>query len=92
LPLSAFSIHLTQLLLDANELVDTHTLVNGVTPPPQQKLDALNRSIVVTSVSAWETYVEELAMQPPALSVHGQCITHRSWDTCDDFIHQIRGT
>ena len=79
---SAFAIHLTQLLQDADELIDTHTLLSGIASLPQAKLDAVNRSVVVTSVSAWETYIEELAcesvlaMQPPAGSPLGTWSVH----------------
>ncbi len=73
MPSNAFATHLTQLLEDAEELNDTHTILSATALPPQQKLDALNRTVVVMAVSAWETYVEELAreavraMQPPAI-------------------------
>lgn len=69
---NAFTTHLTQLLSDAEELHDAHALLSVALPLPQQKLDALNRAVVVMSVSAWEMYVEELvdeavlAMRPPA--------------------------
>jgi hypothetical protein len=68
----AFTNHLMQLLRDADELDDAHALLSVAVPLPQHKLDALNRAVVVMSVSAWEKYVEELvgeavlAMRPVA--------------------------
>jgi hypothetical protein len=58
---NALTTHLAQLLRDADELDDAHSLLSVVVPPPQHKLGAINRAVVVLSVSAWETYVEELA-------------------------------
>lgn len=60
---NAFTTHLTELLRDAVELIVVHSSVSGATPSPQHKLDALNRAVVVMSVSAWETYVEELVCE-----------------------------
>jgi len=70
---NAFSVHLKQLLLDAEELDDAHKALRTGTRGRQFGLAALNRTAVVICVSAWESYVEELmresmlALQPPAL-------------------------
>jgi hypothetical protein len=71
LPSSAFSVHLEQLLLDAEELDDAHTDLRTGSPGRQFGLASLNGAVVVMSVSAWESYVEELmreslqALRPP---------------------------
>jgi hypothetical protein len=63
LPSNAFSIHLEQLLLDAEELDDSHTELRTGSPGRQYGLASLNRAVVVMSVSAWESYVEELVRE-----------------------------
>jgi hypothetical protein len=60
LPSNAFTNHLEQLLLDAEELDDSHTELSTGNPGRQYGLASLNRAIVVMSVSAWESYIEEL--------------------------------
>ncbi|MGO9464719.1 MAG: HEPN domain-containing protein [Isosphaeraceae bacterium] len=71
MPSNAFTVHLEQLLLDAVELDDAHTELRTGNPGRQYGLASLNRAIVVMSVSAWESYVEELmresllALRPP---------------------------
>lgn len=60
MPSNAFSLHLRELLLDAEELDDIHTRLSTGAPGRQYGLASLNRSAVVISVSAWESYVEEL--------------------------------
>jgi hypothetical protein len=73
LPSNALSVRLTLLLVDADELDDIHTQLKTGRPGRQYGLASLNRAAVVLSVSAWESYVEELmresvqALQPPAL-------------------------
>jgi hypothetical protein len=75
LPSKAFVEHLEQLLLDADELDDAHTELRTGNPGRQYGLASLNRAIVVMSVSAWESYVEELmresvlALRPPGSPV-----------------------
>jgi len=81
LPSNAFTTHLTQLLRDADELDDAHALLSVAVPPQQHKLDAVNRAVVVMSVSAWETYVEELVVEAvlamrPAASPLGSWSVH----------------
>jgi hypothetical protein len=63
LPSNAFSVHLRQLLLDSNELDDSHTQLRTGNPGRQYGLAALNRAAVVMSVSAWESYIEELMIE-----------------------------
>jgi hypothetical protein len=71
LPSKAFTIHLERLLVDAEELDDAHTELRTGDPGRQYGLASLNRAMVVVSVSAWESYVEELvresvsALRPP---------------------------
>ncbi len=71
MPSNAFSVHLEQLLRDAEELDDAHTELKTGTPGRQYGLASLNRAVVVMTVSAWESYVEELmresiqALRPP---------------------------
>jgi hypothetical protein len=60
LPSNAFSVHLRQLLLDADELDDAHAQLRTGAPGRQYGLASLNRAAVVMAVSAWESYVEEL--------------------------------
>lgn len=71
-PSNALTATLTQMLLDAEALNDTHTRLSALTPPPQPELDAITRATVVVCLSAWEAFVEELvgesveAMRPAA--------------------------
>jgi hypothetical protein len=60
LPSRAFTAHLTQLLLDAEELDDIHSQFATGSAGRQYGLASLNRAAVIMSVSAWESYVEEL--------------------------------
>jgi hypothetical protein len=57
---NALHVHLRQLLLDAEELDDSHTRLKTGNPGRQYRLAPLNRAIVVMSVLAWESYIEEL--------------------------------
>jgi hypothetical protein len=72
-PSRAFSVHLGELLRDARELNNIHAQLRTGSPGRQYGLASLNRAVVVVSVSAWESYLEELmresllALQPPAL-------------------------
>jgi hypothetical protein len=64
-------MHLRQLLLDADELNNAHAQLRTGAPGRQYGLASLNRAAIVMSVSAWESYVEELmrealqALRPP---------------------------
>lgn len=53
-------MHLEQLLKDALELDAIHTQLRTGNPGRQFGLASLNRAAVVVSVSAWESYIEEL--------------------------------
>ena len=72
MPSNAFSVHLGVLLLDAEELSRIHARLRTGGPGRQYGLASLNRAALVMSVSAWESYVEELmresvqALGPPA--------------------------
>jgi hypothetical protein len=71
LPSNAFTGHLVQLLADAEDLEDAHLRLRTGNPGRQYRLAALNRAAVVTCISAWEAYLEELvreamrALRPP---------------------------
>jgi hypothetical protein len=60
LPSNALSVHLDQLLGDATELDTIHSQLRTGLAGRQYGLASLNRAAVVISVSAWESYVEEL--------------------------------
>ncbi len=59
---NAFNNILLDHLRDAEDLDDAHArlLALGAYPRQQGSLNALNREIVVTCISAWESYVEGL--------------------------------
>ena len=63
MPSTAFTADLTTLLRDAEELDDAHAVLSSGAAAPQNMLDAINRAVVVTSVSAWECYVEKLVIE-----------------------------
>jgi hypothetical protein len=71
LPSNAFSVHLEQLLVDAAELAEFHLHLRTGKAGRQYGLASLNRAGVLLSVSAWESFVEELmretvqALRPP---------------------------
>ncbi|QEH31882.1 hypothetical protein OJF2_03490 [Aquisphaera giovannonii] len=60
MPSNALSVHLDQLLGDAGELDTIHYQLRTGLPGRQYGLASLNRAAVVISVSAWESYIEEL--------------------------------
>lgn len=60
---SAYSDHLEILLQDADELVNAHSQLKTGQAGRQWGLGALNRAVVVISVSAWEAYVEEVVKE-----------------------------
>jgi hypothetical protein len=60
LPSNALLVHLEQLLEDADELDEAHGRLRTGSAGRQYGLSSLNRAVVVLSVSAWESYVEEL--------------------------------
>jgi len=71
MPSSAFTVHLSQLLEDADDLDAAHRQFRAGSPSGRHRLAYLNRAAVVASVSAWESYIEELmrlcleALRPP---------------------------
>jgi hypothetical protein len=75
-PSNAYVVHFRQLLQDAFELVDAHSRLRTGARGRQYRLAALNRAVVVISVSAWESYIEELmreclsVLRPPAPPLH----------------------
>ena len=72
MPSNAFSVHLQQLLRDAEELNNAHARLRTGQAGRQYGLASLNRATVVMGISAWESYIEELlrdclqALRPPA--------------------------
>ena len=67
----AFRDHLLSLLRDCDNLDDASGQLPLAIPGRPLRVAALNRAVVVTSVSAWEAYIEELvreslvALRPP---------------------------
>jgi hypothetical protein len=59
----AYADYLEVLLSDAEELVSAHQELRTGNVGRQWRLGALNRGVVVLSVSAWEAYVEELVKE-----------------------------
>ena len=72
LPSNAYAVHLRQMLLDADDLDEAHTQLRSGNTGRQHRLSMLNRAAVVMSMSAWESYLEELVresvqvLKPPA--------------------------
>lgn len=65
---NAFTTHLLPVLDDADELLDAQVRLNasmvpGPAPGTQWGLGALNRAAVVMLVSAWEAYIEQVAIE-----------------------------
>jgi hypothetical protein len=65
---NAFTTHLLPVLKDADELLDAQVQLNAVmvpapAPGTQWGLGALNRAAVVMLVSAWEAYIEQVAIE-----------------------------
>lgn len=86
MPSNALTVHLDQLLKDADELEAIHLRLRTGSPGRQYGLASLNRAAIVVSVSAWESYIEELmreslaALRPPASLPPGH------WPTLSAFI------
>jgi hypothetical protein len=59
----AYMSHLVVLLEDAEELDAAHRRLRTGRVGRQWRLGALNRGVVVLSVSAWEAYIEELVRE-----------------------------
>jgi len=63
LPSTALNDHLVPLLADAYDLDAAHRRLRTGRPGRQYRLAALNRAAVVTCISAWEAYIEELVRE-----------------------------
>lgn len=63
MPSNANSQHLDVLLRDAAELGAAHRKLSTGAPGRQRGLGAINRTMVVICVSAWEAYVEEVVKE-----------------------------
>ena len=59
----AYTDHLAAILNDAEELIEAHKRLRTGKTGRQWGLGALNRAVVVMSVSAWEAYLEELVRE-----------------------------
>lgn len=59
----AFAGHLLSLLRDSDHLYDASGQLPSGTAGRPLRVAALNRAVVVTSVSAWEAYIEELVRE-----------------------------
>jgi len=83
-PSNSLTVHLDQLLRDAEELDDAYVKLAAANPGLLQALEALNRAAIVMCVSAWEAYIEELvresvlAMRPAAPPL-GVWSAHHAW-------------
>ncbi len=63
MPSHAFEPHFAALLADAEELDAAHAELRTGGPGRQYGLGSLNRAVVVSCVSAWEAYIEELVRE-----------------------------
>jgi hypothetical protein len=72
---NAFDGHLVPLLRDANHLCKAARQLPVGVPGRSLRVAAVNRSVVVTCASAWETFIEELireslnVLRPPVPSL-----------------------
>jgi hypothetical protein len=60
---NAFTGHLLPLLRDADYLRDASRQLSVGIPGRLRRVAAMNRAVVVTCVSAWEAYIEELVRE-----------------------------
>jgi len=65
---NAFTNHLLPVLQDADEVLDAQAQLNAaIVPAPAPGtlwgIGALNRAAVVMLVSAWEAYIEQVAIE-----------------------------
>src|ERR1700687_433577 len=65
---NAFTNHLLTLLQDADAVLDAQNLLNATMVPPPAPgtlwgIGSLNRAAVVMLVSAWEVYIEQVAIE-----------------------------
>jgi len=63
MPSLANTRHLQALLSDVDELIDAHARLRTGQPGRQWRLGAVNRAIVVVSVSCWEAYIEQVLLE-----------------------------
>jgi len=63
MPSNAYTTYLVPLLADATELNEAHRKLRTGAAGRQWGLGALNRAVVVTCLSAWEAYVEEIVKE-----------------------------
>jgi len=78
-------MHLDQLLTDATELDTIHTQLRTGLPGRQYGLASLNRAAIVISVSAWESYVEEL-MRESLMALRPAAPPLGNWPALSAFI------
>ena len=60
---SALNNHLVPLLFDSDQIIEATSQLPSLIAGRAQRVAALNRAVVVTAVSAWEAYVEELVRE-----------------------------
>jgi hypothetical protein len=63
MPSNAFTGRLVPLLRDAEELIAADEQLDAVAALQRFATEALTRAVVVTCISAWEAYVEELVRE-----------------------------
>lgn len=63
MPSQAYTSYLVTLLEDPRELQRVHDKITTGKKGRQFDVNALNRAVVVTSISAWEAYVEEVVRE-----------------------------
>ena len=85
MPSNALSVHLDQLLGDATELDTIHSQLRTGLPGRQFGLASLNRAALVISVSAWESYVEEL-MRESLQALRPAAPPLGNWPALSEFI------
>ncbi len=84
MPSNAFSSHLRDLLGDTEELKDAHSQLKTGNPGRQYGLGALNRAVIVLSVSAWESYLEQL-IREALLACRPQAPPTGLWSALNEF-------
>jgi hypothetical protein len=87
---NALSVHLNQLLRDATELDTIHTQLRTGNPGRQYGLASLNRAAVVISMSAWESYIEEL-MRESLQALHPGSSALGAWPALNAYILGLLG-
>ncbi len=91
MPSQAYLIHLEQLLLDADELSKAHKSLSSGAAGRQFGLASLNRAIVVMSISAWESYVEELVREAIQALRPNVVIPGSAWPALNAHATQLLG-